>query len=116
MDGPIISYVRICDDPLTHGGNLDPFWAQRMFFCLFLQEFCDFFWELGLMLSIISKDAVFAEMLVSSKIFGFPTINMASIWTETVNFNCIPSEPKFKILKDFSNSVFLIGDYLWSKF
>ena len=32
MDGPIIGYVRICDDPLTHGGNLDPIWAQKMFF------------------------------------------------------------------------------------
>ena len=61
MDGPIISYVRICDDPLTHGGNLDTFCAQIMFFRLVLQEFCDFFWELGLTLLIIPKDAVFAE-------------------------------------------------------
>ena len=33
-----------------------------------------------------------------------------------MNFNCIPFEPKIKIWKDFSNSVYLIGDYLWSKF
>ena len=32
IDGPIICYVRIYDDPLTHGGNLDPIWAQKMFF------------------------------------------------------------------------------------
>ena len=62
------------------------------------------------------KDAVFSEILVFSNIFGFPTVNWAPIWTETVNFNCTPFEPKFKILKDFSNTVFLIGDYLWSKF
>ena len=32
MDGPIIGYVRICDDPLSHGGNVDPIWIQKMFF------------------------------------------------------------------------------------
>ena len=32
MDGPIIGYVRICDDSLTHGGNVDPIWTQKMFF------------------------------------------------------------------------------------
>ena len=42
MDGPIRGYVRICDDPLTHGGNLDHIWALEMFFGLILQEFCDF--------------------------------------------------------------------------
>ena len=42
MDGPIIGYVRSCDDPLTHGGNLDPIWAQKMFFGLILQGVCDF--------------------------------------------------------------------------
>ena len=31
MDGPIIDYVRISDESLTHGGNLDPMWAQKMF-------------------------------------------------------------------------------------
>ena len=34
MDGLIIDYVRISDEPLTHGGNLDPMWAQKMFFGL----------------------------------------------------------------------------------
>ena len=42
--------------------------------------------------------------------------NWAPIWTKTVKFNCISFELKFKILQDFSNTVFLIGDYLWSKF
>ena len=65
---------------------------------------------------IIPKEAFFAEILVFSKSFCFLMVNWAPIWTETVNLNCIPFEPKFKILKDFSNTVFLIGDCLWSKF
>ena len=47
------------------------------------------------MLLIIPKDPVFAEVLVFSNIFGFPTVNCAPIWTQTVNVNCIPFEPKF---------------------
>ena len=48
MDGPIIGYVKICDDPLTDGGNLEPICAQKMFLGLILQEFCDFsgIWDL----------------------------------------------------------------------
>ena len=44
MDGPIIAYVRIPYNPLMRlpGGNLDPNWAQKMSFCLILQEFSDF--------------------------------------------------------------------------
>ena len=44
MDSLIIDYVRISDEPLTHGGNLDPMWAQKMFFGLNFQELRDFFW------------------------------------------------------------------------
>ena len=42
MDGPIIGYVRICDDPLTHGGNLDPICAQKCFWALFHKNFVIF--------------------------------------------------------------------------
>ena len=47
-DGPTTGYVRICYDPLTHGGNLEPILAHKMFFGLILQQFCDFSgtWEL----------------------------------------------------------------------
>ena len=45
------------------------------------------------MLLIIPKDAVFAEILIFSNIFGLATVNCAPIWTETVNFNYIPFEP-----------------------
>ena len=48
MDGPIIGYVRISAYTLArpHGCNLDPIWAQKMFFCLILQGFCDFLPEI----------------------------------------------------------------------
>ena len=82
MDGPIIGYVRICDDSLTHGGNLDPIWTQKVFFGVILKEFW-LFWDLELILLIIPKDAVFAKILVFSNIFGFPTVNWAPIWTLT---------------------------------
>ena len=62
------------------------------------------------------KDVVFAEILIFSNIFGFPTVNLDPKCTKTVNFGHIPFRPKCKILKDFSNSICLIGDNLWSKF
>ena len=48
----------------------------------------------------------FAEHLVFSNIFGFLAVNRALKWIETVIFSCIPFKPKFKIFKDFSNTVF----------
>ena len=57
----------------------------------------------------IPKDAVFPEILVLRNISGFPAVNWVPKWAKTVNFVCIPSEPKFKLLTDFSNSVCLIG-------
>ena len=37
------------------------------------------------------------------------------MWTKTVNFNCISFKPKFKILKDFSNTVFISGSFCKTK-
>ena len=99
----------ICDNPLTHGVNLDPVWAQKInVFWLNFTRILRFFWDLALTLLIIPKDAAFAEILVFSNIFGFPTVDWAAIWTKTVNFNYILFEPKVKILKDFSNTVFFL--------
>ena len=70
----------------------------------------------GTTLLIITKYAVFAEVLIFSNISGFMMVNWAIEWTENLNIYCILFEPKFKTFKDFSNTVFLIGDYLWSKF
>ena len=67
-----------------------------------------FFWDLTLTLLIIPKDAVFAEMLVFSNIFGFPAVSLAPECTKTVNFSCIPFVPKCKILKYFSETVFFL--------
>ena len=90
------------------------------------------FWDLGLTLFDIPKDVVFAEILVLSNIFGSSAVNWAQNGTKL--FDCInapkvysfvtfwgpigvPFESKFKILKDFSNTVFfLLEHYIWSKF
>ena len=42
------------------------------------------FWELGLTLFDIPEDVVFAEILVLNNIFGFPAVNWAPKWKETV--------------------------------
>ena len=61
----------------------------------------------------IPKNAVFLEILVSSNVFDFPAVNWTPKWTKTVNFVCVPFESKFKLLKDFSNTLFaLLEDYL----
>ena len=52
------------------------------------------------------------EILVSTNIFGFPVVN----WALTETLTAFHLSQNFKILKDFSNTPFLIGDYLWSKF
>ena len=52
------------------------------------------------MLFDIPKDAVFAEILDLSNIFGFLAVNWAPKWTKTVNFQCALFEPNFKISKD----------------
>ena len=52
----------------------------------------------------ISDDALaqtHGDNLNLSSIFGFPTVSCAPKWTKTVNFQCVPFEPNFKILKDF---------------
>ena len=75
------------------------------------------FLDLGLTLFDIPKDAAFAEISGLSNIFGFPAVNWTLKWTKNVNFERVLFEPKFKILKGFSNTVFvLMKRYLCSKF
>ena len=71
--------------------------------------------DLGLTLFNITKDAVFAEIVVSSNIFGFLVVDWTPKWIKSANLGCVPFKSKLRILKNFSNNVFLIGDYLWSK-
>ena len=58
----------------------------------------------------VPKDVVFAKILVFSNIFGFPAVHQAPKWNKTVNFGCLPFKLKFKILKDFSNTVFVLPE------
>ena len=62
------------------------------------------------MLFDIPKTAVFAEILVHSNIFGFPAANGAPK-CKTVNFRCLPFKLKFKLLKDFLNTVVFSNTY-----
>ena len=57
------------------------------------------------MLLDILNDVVFTEILGFSNIYGFPAVNCTPKCTKTVNFGCIPFEPKYKILKDLSETL-----------
>ena len=77
------------------------------------------FWDLGLTLFDIPKDVVFAEILVLSNISGFLVEIGPKVYSFVTSWGPIgvPFESKFKILKDFSNTVFfLLKHYIWSKF
>ena len=119
MDGPIIGYVRISDNPLarSQGAIYTQIGPKKYLLLLNFTSIMWFFWNLGLALFDIAKDVVFPENLVISNIFGFPGVNWIPKWTKTVNFRCVPIDSKFKLLKDFSNTVLvLLEEYLWSKF
>ena len=72
--------------------DLDP---QKNFFLLNFTRILRLFWNLGLTFDVL-KDVVFAEILVFSNIFAFPAVNWVRKWAKTVNFGCIPFEPKCK--------------------
>ena len=75
-----------------------------------------FIWDLGLVLFDGHKD------VVSRKIFGFWQygflgVNRAQKWTKTINFGYVSFLLKHLILKDCSETVFVLWKtYLWSKF
>ena len=52
--------------------------------------------------------AVFGEILDFSNIFSFLVVNWAPKLSKTVNFGCISFEPKFKILKNFPKTLFVL--------
>ena len=89
-------------------GQFTPNLGSKNVFLLNFTRILWILWELGLTLLYISKDAVFAEILVLSNIFGFPAVNWVPKWTKTVNFRCVPFETKFKFKKDFSSTVFVL--------
>ena len=62
------------------------------------------------------KDVVFPEASALSNISGYTAVNWVPKWSKTVNFGCILFGPKFKISKDFSNTLFvLLEDCLCAK-
>ena len=63
---------------------------------------------MGIKLFDILKDALFAVILVFSNIFRIPAVNWTPKSNKTVNFGCLPYKLKFKILKDFLNTVFVL--------
>ena len=85
-------------------------WAQKNVSFLFnFTRILGFFWDFSrTWLFDIPKAVVFAEILVFSNIFGFPVVNCVPKWNKTVNFGCLPFIRKFKILKDFLNTVFFL--------
>ena len=91
-----------------HRGQFRPSLGQKNIFFFNLTIILSFFWELTLTLFDIPKEVGFAKVLVFSNIFGFPDVNWATKWNKTVNFGCLPVKLKFKSLKDFSNTVFVL--------
>ena len=63
---------------------------------------------MGIKLFDILKDALFAVILLFSNIFRIPAVNWTPKSNKTVNFGYLPYKLKFKILKDFLNTVFVL--------
>ena len=64
MNGPIIGYVRISDNPLMWPkGVIYKFGPRKCLFLLNFTRIMCFFWELGLTLFDIPKDVVFQKFL-----------------------------------------------------
>ena len=106
--------MRISDDPLaySYGSILGPIWppVPQFFFCLILPEFCDFSgvlylrYLIFLRMRFLQKFWVLATFLVFwwfSNSFG----TLGPKMDKTYNFGCVPFDLKFKILKDFPNTV-----------
>ena len=106
-------YYRLCENfwksfGATIVGKFRPSFDPKNDLLFNFNRILWFFWDMGLMLFDITKDAIFAEILVFSNIFGFSALDWVPKWNKTVNFGCFPFKLKFKILKDFSNTVFVL--------
>ena len=75
MDGSIIGFVRIADNPLTKPqGEIHTQFGTKntKYFFLILKEVCDFS---GIYVIYIPKNVFFPEVLVLSNVFGFLEAN-----------------------------------------
>ena len=75
------SYYRLCDNfwffDAVPWGNLDSIWYQKIFFCLALQELCNFSRTCDLRHLILLKMQFLQNFWCSAIFFGFQTVN----WT-----------------------------------
>ena len=75
-----------------------------------------FIWDLVLVLFDSHKDLVFGKNF-GFNILGFLGVNWAQKWTRTINFGYIMFPLKQLILKDCSETAFVLWKmYLWSNF
>ena len=65
-------------------------------------------WDLGLVLFDSHKDVVSGKFLFFGNILGFPGVNCAQKWTKSINFGYVPFPLQRLILKDYSESVFVL--------
>ena len=86
------------------------------FFINFIRILC-FIWDLGLALFDIHKDSISGKFLVFGNILGLLEENWAQKWTKTINFGYVLFLLKHLILKDCSETVFVLWKaFLWLKF
>ena len=109
MDGPIIGYIGISDDPLVppQGAIQTQFAFPLNFFCLILQEFCDFFgiWDLHRFIFIRMQ---FLQKFWFQQYFWFFGDELGPKMDQNYKLWGVQFEPKCKILRDFSNAMFVL--------
>ena len=87
----------------------NPFLAPHpLHFFFYFTRILWFIGDLGLGLIDSHKDAVPWKILVFGNILGFPGVNWAQKWTETVTFEYVLFPLKHLILKDCSETVFVL--------
>ena len=93
------------------------FLAPKKIFLINFIRIMWFIWDLGLVLLDDHKNLVSWKILVFGNILGFLGVNWAQKWTKTVNFGYVSFPLKHFILKDCSETAFLLWEtYLWLKF
>ena len=90
---------------------------EKWDFVISFMRILSFIWDLGLVLFDSNKDIVFGRSLVFGNILGFLWENWAQKWTKTIKFGYVLFPLKHLILKDCSETVFVLWKtYLWLKF
>ena len=92
--------------------------AQKKYFLINFIRILWFIWDLGPELFNNHKDVVSGKKFGFLQYFGgFFAENWAQKWTKTINFGYVSFPLKHLILKDCSETVFVLSKtYLWLKF